>query len=253
MFTALHPYIGSICHVYLDDIIIWSDSLEEHHQNVETILSALRAHHLYCSPKKTDLFCLELHFLGHRISHAGVEADDSKVEKILAWLIPSSASDVCSFLGLVKYISNFLPALSNRTRILNSLSTKESERDFLWSSEHQTAFNVIKQLIVSRECLTVIDHQNMADNKIFVCTDASDWCSSAVLSFGPTLETAHLVAFDSMQFKGPELNYPVHEKELLAIVHALKKWCVNLIGVPFTIYTDHCTLKNFTFQKNLSK
>ncbi|GBE87328.1 Transposon Tf2-12 polyprotein [Sparassis crispa] len=252
MFTALRPYIGLICHVYLDDIIIWSNSLDEHHCNVKTILSVLCSHHLYFSRKKTDLFCLELCFLGHHISHAGVEADDSKVDKILSWPVPSSASDVRSFLGLIKYISNFLPALSQFTCILNTLTTKEAEHNFHWSSTHQDAFTAIKSLVVSRERLMVIDHQNMGDNKIFVCSDASDWCTGAIPSFGPTLESACPVAFDSMQLKGPELNYPVHEKELLTIVHALKKWHVNLIGVPFSVYTDHHTLKNFTFQKNLS-
>ena len=101
MFQALHPYIGTICHVYLDDIIIWSNSVDEHRTNVATILSALHSHHLYCSPKKTQLFCTKLTFLGHRILRAGIEADSSKVETILAWPPPCSASDVHSFLGLV--------------------------------------------------------------------------------------------------------------------------------------------------------
>lgn len=76
--------------------------------------------------------------------------------------------------------------------------------------------------MVSADCLMVIDHGNPGDNKIFVTCDASDWCTGAVLSFGPTWETAHPVAYDSMQLKAAEKNYPIHEKELLAIVHAFK-------------------------------
>jgi hypothetical protein len=93
----------------------------------------------------------------------------------------------------------------------------------------------------------------MPENKIYLITDASDLRSGAVLFFGPTWETARPVAFDSMTFKGPELNYPVHEKELLAIIRSLKKWRSDLIGFPFTIYTDHKTLENFMQQKDLSR
>jgi len=82
--------------------------------------------------------------------------------------------------------------------------------------------------------------------------DTSNKWSGTVLSFGPTWDTAHPVAFDSMTFKGAELNYPVHEKELLAVIQALKKWQVDLLGSPFFIYTDHKTLENFNSQKDLS-
>jgi len=92
----------------------------------------------------------------------------------------------------------------------------------------------------------------MPDHKIYVTTDASDKHSGAVLSFGQSWETACPVAFDSMTFKGAELNYPVHEKELLAIIRALKKWCVDLLGSEFFIYTDHKMLENFNTQKDLS-
>ena len=73
---ALKEHIGKICHVYLDDIIIWSNSLEEHQENCAKVLRALRSAHLYCSPKKTTLFCTEIDFLGHHISARGLEADD---------------------------------------------------------------------------------------------------------------------------------------------------------------------------------
>ena len=224
MFQALHPYIGTICHVYLDDIIIWSNSIEEHRDNVATILSALRSHHLYCSPKKTQLFCTELTFLGHHISCAGIEANSSKVDTILAWPTPRSASDVRSFLGLVRYISSFLPSLAMHTLTLTPLTTKDAEKTFTWADAHQRPFEAIKRVVVSCECLTVIDHSNMGSNRVFVSTDASDFATGAVLSYGVTLESACPVTFDSMQLKGAELNYPVHEKELLAIVRALRHW-----------------------------
>jgi hypothetical protein len=134
------------------------------------------------------------------------------------------------------------------------LTTKSSESEWPgWTEQHQEAFDAIKRLVVSRDCLTTIDHDNLGDNKIFVTCDASDWRVGAMLSVGPTPQTARPIAFDSMQLRDAQLNYPVHEKELLAIVRALKKWRIELLGTPFTVYTDHCTLEKFLTQCELSR
>lgn len=254
MIVALRPWIGKICHVYLDDIVIWSSTIEEHIANVETILMALRQAHLYCSLKKTSLFCEEISFLGHTVSARGIEADMSKVSRILDWPLPRSSHDVKSFLGLVRYIAQYLPDLAEHTRVLTPLTTKEADLAFpSWTSTHQRAFQGIKDLVVGRKCLTTIDHENPGENLIFVTTDASDWRVGAVLSFGPTWETARPVAFDSCQLIPAETRYPTHEKELLAIVKALKKWRVDLLGAKFVVYTDHRTLENFARQPLLSR
>jgi hypothetical protein len=138
--------------------------------------------------------------------------------------------------------------------VLTELTYNECDKQFPpWETRHQIAFDAIKKIVTSRECLTTIDFTKMPDHKIYLTTDASDLRSGAVLAFGTSWETARPVAFDSMTFKGAELNYPVHEKELLAIIRALKKWRADLIGVPFTIYTDHKTLENFMHQKDLSR
>lgn len=115
------------------------------------------------------------------------------------------------------------------------------------------AFNAIKNLVISADCPTVIDHTNPGINKIFVTCDASDWWTGACLSFGETRETAQPIAYDSMQLHAAEQNYPIHEKELLAIVRALKKWWSDLLGTEFTVYTDHHTLENFSTQWDLSR
>ena len=92
--AALRPWLGKICHIYLDDIIIWSQSLDEHWRNVRTILSALRSNKLYCNPKKTSLFCTELCFLRHHISANGIKVDEQKTDRITNWPVPASAKDV---------------------------------------------------------------------------------------------------------------------------------------------------------------
>lgn len=251
---ALRPLIGRICHVYIDDIVIWSQTVEEHTKNIRTVLSALATASLYCNAKKTHLFCWEIDFLGHHISARGIEAHHKKVSRILDWPVPQSASDVRAFLGLVRYIANFLPMLADHTAVLMPLTEKHCDRKFpAWTDPHQFAFDEIKCLVISRDCLTVIDHDLLDKNNIYVTTDASDNRSGAMLSFGPTWETARPVAFDSMTFKAAELNYPVHEKELLAIIRALRRWRTDLLGNHFIIYTDHRTLENFMTQKDLSR
>ncbi len=89
------------------------------------------------NPKKCELFCMELHFLGHKISQHGIEADKGKADHILAWLHPKSAQEVCSFLGLVRYLATFLPNLADHTAVLTELTLKSCESVFpLWTAKH---------------------------------------------------------------------------------------------------------------------
>jgi Reverse transcriptase (RNA-dependent DNA polymerase) len=100
MTDALREYIGKICHVYIDDIIIWSQTLEEHEHNCALILDALRKANIYCNPVKSNLFATELTFLGHIISGAGILADPWKTDHVTNWPQPTTATNVQGFLGL---------------------------------------------------------------------------------------------------------------------------------------------------------
>lgn len=136
-------------------------------------------------------------------------------------------------------MSVFLPKLADHTCILPPLTTKESKTNFLeWNTVHEAVFEAIKALVVSAKCLTMIDHNCPRDNNIFMTCDASNWRIGATLSFGPTWETACPVTFISMQLKPAKNNYPVHKKELLVIIQALKKWQVDLLSPHFQVYTD---------------
>jgi len=253
MTATLREYLGKICHIYLDDIIVWSNTVVEHTRHIKLIMAVLRKAKLYCNPNECNFFQREVNFLGHHISECGIQPNLSKIDRILKWPEPKLSTEVCAFLSLVRYVSVFLLKLAEQTRILTPLTTKECQKIFPpWTSSHQAVFEAIKALVVCADCLTTINHENPGENKIFVTCDSSDWRSSAALSFEPTWETAHPVAFDSMQLKDTKKNYPVHEKEMLAIIHALKKWCSDLLGTRFYIYTDHRTLENFDTQKDLS-
>ena len=119
----------------------------------------------------------------------------------------------------MRYIAGFLPKLADHTVVLTPLTMKDSHKLFPpWMAAHDFVFESIKTLVCSAECLTVIDHANPGDKKIYLTCDASDWRTGATLSFGSTWETARPVAFDSAQLSSAEKSYPVHETELLVIV-----------------------------------
>jgi hypothetical protein len=175
MVAALRHLIGKICHVYLDDIVIWSNSVSEHTKHIDMVMKALADAKLHLNLKKCAFFCLEIDFLGHHISACGIEPNSSKVETIMNWPVPQNATDVHAFLGLIRYVATFLPKLADHTTVLTPLTTKDAQKHFpIWTEEHQFAFDSIKSLVLSANCLMVIDHEHLGDNKIYVTCDASD-------------------------------------------------------------------------------
>ena len=143
--AALCELLGWICHIYLDDIIIWSTTVAKHTEHVRLVLQALHNAKLYCNPKKCKFFLLELEFLGHHIFARAIEASISKVDKVFNWPAPRNTTEVRSFLGLVRYITGYLPKLTDHTVILTPLTTKTAQKNFpLWTDEHQEAFDAIK-------------------------------------------------------------------------------------------------------------
>ena len=174
--------------------------------------------------------------------------------EIQAWPVPQCAKDVRQFLGLVQYLAAFLLRLAEHCSVLTPLMTKEAQKDWPgWMNQHQVAFQNIKDIVLSTECLMMIDHEDMGGWRIFITCDVSDQRTGACLSFGETWEAAWLVAWDSMQLSQAERNYPMHEKEMLAIVQVLKKFHADLLGIHFTIHTDHQMLECFQGQRDLSQ
>ena len=120
--------------------------MNEHEKNVCTILQALCDAWLYVNPDKTHLFCVEIDFLGHGISACGIKADSKKIEHILTWPQPKSASEVHGFLGLICHVAAFLPSLADHAGILTKLTMKDSEQSFLLCTpNYQIVFDTIRQ------------------------------------------------------------------------------------------------------------
>ena len=217
-------------------------------------MGTLREAELLCLPKKMSLFLEEVDFLGHQISICGIKVDPGKIEKILNWRSPWSGKEVHTFLGLVQYISAFLPKLAEYTSVLTPLTLKSCDVLFPpWTLQHEATFLVIRDLILGADCLTMIDHDNPGTKKNWVTCDVSQWRMGACLSFGETWESMWPVTFESQQMDAQQWKYPTHEQELLSISHALKKWHVDLLGTHINIYTNHCTLEIFSTQWDLSR
>lgn len=126
MNAALRHLIGKICHMYLDNIVIWSNLVAEHVNHIDMVIKAPANTKLFCNRKKCQFFMMELDFLGHHISAHGIKLNSSKIQRILDWPTPVNSMDIHTFLGLVHYIVNFLPTLADYTRVLTPLMTKEA-------------------------------------------------------------------------------------------------------------------------------
>jgi hypothetical protein len=245
---VLRDYIGKICAVYIDDIAIWSNSVEEHERNVKSVLDALREAGIIASSKKSHLFADSVLFLGHIISSKGVEVAQDKVDKILASHAPKSAREIKEFNGLVNYIAQFIPGLSEWSSVLSNLTKKNVP--FKWETAHQIAFRNIKKLTKNAPICQPIDHTK--SDPIMLVADASNRGIGGYYGQGKDYKTMRPAGFHSRSFNPAEKNYPTHDKEMLAIIDCLKKWEPQLTGIRFEILTDHAPLTHWKTQKDLS-
>ena len=229
--------------IYLDDICVYSPSVDQHLRDLRTVLEKLRQHRLYAKLSKCEFLKDEILFLGHRISAKGLRMDPDKVKAILEWPDLTCVSDVLSFLGLVNYYHKYVEHLADTASPLSDLL--KDENPFVWGPDQVQAFRKLKQAVANDPILT---H--------FVPTDPVEvHCDASNKAVGATMvQNGHPVAFESRKLSASELNYPTHDKELLAIVHALTKWRTYLHGslVPIKIFTDHASLKCMATQPTLS-
>ena len=239
--------IGDYVYCYIDDIIVFSPSLEIHYKHLEEVLLRLRKANLYAKAEKCE-FCVPfLDFLGHRISADGIFMDPTKVSSILEWPTPSNVKEVQSFLGLANYYRRFIPDFSKIAHPLNSLLKKDSK--FIWNKEVDNAFKNIKSKFSSAPILAYPDRSI----PFIVETDSSNFAIGAILSQKSIKDNkVHPIAFYSRSLTAAEKNYPIYDKELLAIISALENWRHLLKGTitPFTIFSDH---RNLLYQKKPEK
>ena len=245
MHETFRSYLDDFVLVFLDDILIYSKTLEEHELHVRKVLETLAKAKLYAKESKCEFFKTEVEFLGHLVGRDGVRMMQDKVQAVAEWPVPKNVRDVRAFLGTAGYYRKFIKDFSRISAPITEL-TKEKVK-FEWTPQHQSAFVTLKNAMQTAPVLALPDPKL----PYVVHTDASGFAVGAVLmqDQGKGLQP---IAFLSKKMLPAETRYPVHEQELLAIIHALSSWRHYLYGTKFKVMTDHHSLRYFKTQPLLS-
>ncbi|CAA0810785.1 Uncharacterized mitochondrial protein AtMg00860, partial [Striga hermonthica] len=241
MNRIFHPYLDQFVIVFIDDILIYSKSQKEHEEHLRVVLETLRREKLYAKFSKCEFWLQRVAFLGHVITQAGIEVDPSKVSAVQNWSTPNSPSEVRSFLGLAGYYCRFIEGFSKIALPLSQLTRKSVK--FEWTDQCESSFQELKKRLASAPVLTIPD----PSWSFTIFSDASRRGLGCVL-----MQDGQVIAYASRQLKPHEQNYPTHDLELAAIVHALKIWRHYLYGGRCEIFTDHKSLQYIFTQKELN-
>ena len=219
---------GFVC-VYLDDILIYSKTAEEHLQHLEAVFKVLEQNQLYIRMFKCTFNATEVKFLGHIVGNDQVKPDPKKVAAVESWAVPTNIHELRAFLGLVNYFSKYIEKHAALARPLTELLRKWVPF-YMHTPERMGAFEALKKALTSAPVLALPDR-----SKPFkVIVDASLYDISGIL-----LQGDRPVAYESRKLRPAECNYPTHEREMLAAIHCLKVWRCYLDGADFSLYTDH--------------
>jgi hypothetical protein len=235
-----------IISVYLNDILIFTNSLEEHCQITRLVLDRMREHTLYLQPEKYKFEKTKIKYLGIIISHK-VEMDPVKIAGVADWPMPSTKKEVQSFVGFINFYRRFILGFSHHARALFDLTMKDVR--FIWGLPQEDSFMKLKELITSAPVFILPN-----DDLLFrLEANGSSITTGAVLSQQNVDDNVwHPVAFLSKALYPVERNYEIHDTEMLAIIRGLEEWRHYLEGVrhPVEIWTDH---KNFEYLRVAQK
>src|SRR3954447_5775091 len=247
--NALRPFLDHFCTAYLDDVLVFSNTLSEHKRHVRQVLEALEAFGLRLKPEKCLFHKTSVAYLGYIVSRDGIAIDLGKVRAVREWTPCKDLHDVRAFLGFANFYRRFIRGYSGIVRPLTALTQKGVK--FKWSEECQGAFDELKEAFTTAP---VLAHFN-PDAEILVETDASDFVSAGVLSQRGKDGVWHPVAFFSKKHIAAECNYEIYDKELMAIVRCFEEWRAQLESAPHPIQvlTDHKNLEYFMTSKLLNR
>ncbi|KAI5754516.1 hypothetical protein M8J77_009180 [Diaphorina citri] len=234
-------------YVLADDILIVgrgntdSEAQENHDRNLRALLFRLREENVRLNIEKLKLKQREIVFFGHRLSSEGVRPDNKKVSAITEMPKPENKEAVLRFLGMVTYLSRYIPNLSTHAEPLRELTRLSSE--FIWGAKHDSAFSKLKTIIGQSSNLKYFD----VNSEIYIQTDASGFALGCAL-----MQNGFPIAYASKTLSSTQRNYAQIEKEMLAIVFACKKFDQYICGKKVIIETDHSPLVS-VFKKSLLK
>ena len=241
MNDVLYEFLDSFVVVYLDDIVVYSETLQAHVEHLRRVFSRLRENSLYVKKEKCEFCQQEIMFLGHRIGKGQIRMDERKIQAIVDWSAPKTVPELRSFLGLANYYRRFIEGYSKKVSPLTDLLKKNAKWD--WSDVCEKAFEEVKIAVTSEPVLRLPDFELPFE----VHTDASDRAMGGVL-----VQEGHPIAYESRKLKDAEQRYSAHEKEMAAVVHCLEIWKHYLLGTKFVVVTDNVANTYFKTQKKLS-
>lgn len=238
---VLGPYLDVFCFAYLDDIIIFSNSKEEHMEHVDKVLSALAKNDLHLKPSKCVWITQEVSFLGFTaVAGKGIRMSDDKLQALREWKRPTSVKEVRMFLGTVNFYHDFIPHYSDLVSPLTDLTKKNVQ--FRWGDTEENAWLRLMGLLRNDVFLAPFD----PSYRTILETDASDVAYAGVISQEQPNGKIKPVLMYSHKFQDSEKRWTVAEKELFAIIFGLKRYPHYLHGkFPVQVYSDHRNLSRF--------
>ena len=231
---------------YIDDLLVFSETLEDHLEHLRRVLSRLMEVGLKLKPSKCKLVCGEVEYLGHVITPSGLQPNSRLVSAVREFPTPQNIQDMRRFLGLASYYRKFIAGFARIAQPLHRLTRKGA--DFHWSEECQSAFNELKQKLVTAPVLAY----PLFDRAFTLETDASIRGLGAVLSQVQDDEQLHPIAYASRALNPQEANYSVTELETLGVVWAMSHFHHYLYGNAVTVCTDHSAVKEILGAPNPS-
>jgi hypothetical protein len=247
---VLRDFLDEFASAYLDDILIFTDGpLEQHHTHVRQILEKLQSAGLYLELKKCEFDVRTTKYLGFILEAGkGIRMDPVKTQAIQEWLAPTTVKGVRGFLGFANFYRRFIPNFGRVVEPLVKLTHKDAA--FVWEKDQQQSFEQLKLAFLSDETLVPFD----PDKRTVVESDSSGHALGGTLSQEQDDGTLRTVAYLSKKFNPHESNYPIHDKELLAVVSCLQEWDSELRGTKeFEVVTDHKNLEYFTSKQKLTE
>ena len=221
---------------YLDDIIVVTETFDEHLKWLKFVLERLVEAGLRVNESKCEFCCSSLTYLGFLLDKDGLRPDPVKVAPVLEYPAPKTVKQVRSFLGMVGWYARFIANESEHKIPLAKLLRKQ--QPWVWGEEQQTAFEALKRALTTAPVLARPDFSK----PFTVQCDASNVALGAVLTQEGT-DGEHPIAYISRVLTGAEKNYSTTEKECLAVLWAIKKLRPYLEGYRFTVITDHSALR----------
>lgn len=249
---TLRNLLDVVCVVYIDDILIFSRTPEEHEHHVKLVLNRLHEAGLFANAKKCAFEQSEVEYLGYLLSSDGIKMHPRKLETIADWPTPASVKDVQSFLGFTNFYRRFIDGYAHIVVPLNALTKKDVRAaPFTLTPAAADAFSMLKHVFMSQPVLSHFD----PNLPCTLATDTSDFAIAGVLHQPDSDGLLHPVAFFSRKLSPAEINYEVYNKELLAIVESFRDMRAWLIGTdpPVSVVSDHKNLEYFMSSRVLNR